>query len=318
METRRRPDRATAWRIAAIGLFAGSCLVILLLLWTSFGGSVPLKPRGYRIDAVFPDGTQLAQQADVRISGVPVGRVVRVSASGNRIRATMELDDRYVPLRGDVRAMLRAKTLLGETYVELTPGQRGAAPVHEGSTLPLGNVTPSVELDEIFRSFDTRTRAGLRTWLQSQAASVDGRGAEVSDAIGSLPAFAQESETLLRVLNEQHADVRGVVRDTGTVFAALSARDHELAALLRNAERVTDVTARRDADLRSTFRVLPRFNVEATRTLRALDAFAHDADPVVTALQPAARAFTPAARALAPLAPELQGFLAALGPLSDA
>src|SRR4051794_3674875 len=192
MATRRRPDSATAWRVAAIGVFAGSCLVILLLLWTSFGGSVPLKPRGYRIGAVFPDGTQLAQQADVRISGVPVGRVVRVGSAGNRIRATLELDDRYVPLRGDVHAMLRAKTLLGETYVELTPGARGAAVIQEGSTLPLGNVRPSIELDEIFRSFDARTRAGVRTWLQSQAASVQGRGSEVSDAIGQLPAFAQE------------------------------------------------------------------------------------------------------------------------------
>src|SRR3954451_13815087 len=98
METRHRPGRATAWRIAAIGLFAGSCLVILLLLWTSFGGAVPLKPRGYRIEALFPDGTQLAEQADVRISGVPVGRVVHIESAGNRIRATLELHDRYVPL----------------------------------------------------------------------------------------------------------------------------------------------------------------------------------------------------------------------------
>ena len=306
------------WRVVACALFAGSCLAILLLLWTAFGGALPLKPQGYRVAAVFPDGTQLAQQADVRISGVPVGRVVRVEPQGNRIRATMELDDRYVPLRGEVRAMLRAKSLLGETYVELTPGHRGAPAIREGATLPLGAVRPSVELDEIFRSLDARTRAGLRTWLQSQAASVRGRGADVSAAIGELPAFAQESEALLRALNEQQADVRGVVRDTGTVFAALTARDHELASLMRNAERATGATASRDAELRETFRALPRFNVEATRTLRALDAFSRNTDPVVTALHPAAKAFTPAARALAPLAPELSGLVAALGPLSDA
>src|SRR3954447_9911711 len=124
------------WRLVACGLFVGSCVGLLLALWSSFGGALPLQPRGYRIDALFPDGTQLAEQADVRISGVPVGRVVHLEPAGNRIRATLEGDDRYVPLRGDVRAMLRAKSLLGETYVELTPGLRGATPLREGSTLP--------------------------------------------------------------------------------------------------------------------------------------------------------------------------------------
>src|SRR3954447_25232417 len=170
------------WRLVACGLFVGSCVGLLLALWSSFGGALPLQPRGYRVDALFPDGTQLAEQAEVRISGVPVGRVVKVGDAGNRIRATLQLDRRYVPLRGEVRAMLRAKSLLGETYVELTPGTRAAPPVRDGSTLPPGNVMPSTELDEIFRAFDTRTRAALRTWLQSQAAGVAGRGVAINDA----------------------------------------------------------------------------------------------------------------------------------------
>ena len=37
--------------------------------------TIPLKPKGYRITASFSEATQLAQEADVRISGVPVGKV---------------------------------------------------------------------------------------------------------------------------------------------------------------------------------------------------------------------------------------------------
>ena len=42
---------------------------ILLYLWLVFGGSVPLRPEGYRFQVKFPEATQLAQEADVRISG---------------------------------------------------------------------------------------------------------------------------------------------------------------------------------------------------------------------------------------------------------
>ena len=62
-------------RIAAMVVFALSCFGLLLFLWLSFGGSVPFKPKGYRVTASFAEASQLATEADVRISGVPVGRV---------------------------------------------------------------------------------------------------------------------------------------------------------------------------------------------------------------------------------------------------
>ena len=62
-------------RIAAMVVFALSCFGLLLFLWLSFGGPIPLKPKGYRVSAQFTEATTLATEADVRISGVPVGRV---------------------------------------------------------------------------------------------------------------------------------------------------------------------------------------------------------------------------------------------------
>ena len=62
----------------------------------------------------------------MRVAGVPVGKVrkVEVGDGTNRTVATVEIERRYAPLRSDARAILRQKTLLGETYVELTPGRR--------------------------------------------------------------------------------------------------------------------------------------------------------------------------------------------------
>ncbi len=114
-------------RILAMVAFALSCFGILIFLWLSFGGSVPLRPEGYRVTVAFPEATQLAQEADVRISGVRVGRVKKKEANpeSGLTDAEIEIDARYAPIPKDTRAILRQKTLLGETYVELSPGTRG-------------------------------------------------------------------------------------------------------------------------------------------------------------------------------------------------
>src|SRR6266700_7764808 len=114
-------------RLLTMVAFALSCFGLLLFLWLSFGGPIPLKPKGYQFKVAFPEATQLGLEADVRVAGVSVGKVRDKSLDphgGNRTVATIELDRRFAPLHSDARAILRQKTLLGETYVELTPGSR--------------------------------------------------------------------------------------------------------------------------------------------------------------------------------------------------
>src|SRR4029079_10414243 len=130
--TRRPPtvikQTPSLGRIFAMVAFTLSCFGILVFLWLSFGGSVPLQPQGYRVTVQFPEATQLAKEADVRISGVRVGRVktLEPNADTGLTDAVIQIDARYAPLPSDTRAILRQKTLLGETYVELSPGNRGA------------------------------------------------------------------------------------------------------------------------------------------------------------------------------------------------
>ena len=88
----------TLGRIAVMALFALSSFAACLYLWMAFGGSSPLKPQGYQFRTSFPEATQLANQSDVRISGVSVGKVIKLEPDGNRTRATIELRQR---LRAD-------------------------------------------------------------------------------------------------------------------------------------------------------------------------------------------------------------------------
>src|SRR4029453_16914188 len=182
--------------------FAFSCFGLLLFLWSTFGGPVPLKPEGYRIEVPFKEATQLAVESDVRISNVPVGKVKKIDLSSegpNRDRAvaTLEIDNQYAPIPADTQAILRQKTLLGETYVELTQGDRDGPKIPEGGSLPAAQVAPSVQLDEIFRTFDSRTRAAFQTWMQQAAIATAGRGADLSAPIAHpapLPRGARSGE----------------------------------------------------------------------------------------------------------------------------
>src|SRR5688500_12934526 len=104
--------------------FALSCFGLLLFLWLAFGGPIAQQPKGCEVSISFADGTQPAAEADVRITGVLVGKVktVEPDAETGRSTATIQMEERFSPIPCDTKAILRQKTLLGETYVELTPG----------------------------------------------------------------------------------------------------------------------------------------------------------------------------------------------------
>src|SRR5919199_3305856 len=194
-----------------MGLFALSCFGILLFLWVAFGGSVPLKPNKYQVRVNFPEATTLAEQADVRIAGVTVGKMRRkeLDKGGNRTRTVLDINRRYAPLPKDTRAILRQKTLLGETFVELTPGHPSTGKLQDHAILPNGQVEPTVELDEILRVFDPQTKAAFRNWLQSSALQIRGNAPrDLNDALGNLAGFAQDGADVLRVLDDQRTAVR--------------------------------------------------------------------------------------------------------------
>jgi phospholipid/cholesterol/gamma-HCH transport system substrate-binding protein len=308
----------TVGRILVMVGFALSCFGLLLFLWLAFGGSIPFQAKGYRFQVQFPEAVQLAKQADVRISGVPVGKVVALAPDPKTglTDATIQLQSRYAPLPRDSRAILRQKTLLGETYVELTPGtKKPGNNLHEDATLPEAQVANTVQLDEIFRAFDPKTRRAFRQWMQRSAVAFDGRGKDLNDALGNLAPTVEDSNALLQVLNSQQGAVRALVANTGTVLGALSARKGQLRGLITNANAVFDTTARRNADLKDIFRVFPTFEDESRATLNRLDRFAANTDPLIAQLRPAVRELSPTLRDLARLSPDLQALLHDLEPL---
>jgi phospholipid/cholesterol/gamma-HCH transport system substrate-binding protein len=304
-------------QLLVIAGFALSCFGILLFLWITFGGPTPFKAKPYVIKVPFDEATQLAQQSDVRISGVSVGKVQDIELAPNHKQALAEIfiDDKYAPLPRSTRAILRTKTLLGETYVELTTGNRDGPKLTDNGTLPTANVAQSVQLDEIFRTFDPKTRAAFQTWMQDASIAIEGRGQSFSNAFGEFePTFA-DFDRLFRVLDTQRLAVRQLFHNGATTFRAFRGRQGELASLVRNSKIVFQTTARRNRDIEALFRAWPTFEDESKLTLERLKAFALNADPLMRQLVPAARQLSPTLIAFSKMAPQAKGFFEGFAPV---
>src|SRR5688500_2861215 len=298
--------------LVAVG-FALSCFALLLFLWITFGGPVPFKPESYRFTADFKEAITLQKEADVRLGGVSVGKVKALElvpqdeCGGdpdlcNATRAEIEIDPQYAPISSDAQAILRSKTLLGETYVEITSGsqvdpedegeetaQEGGtdhgldagelsgddAPnaIEEGGHLGSTQVAEQVQTDEIFNALDEETRQSFQLWMKNAGIAIDGRGLDLNDAFGNVGPFSQDANDVLATLRRQEDALRSVVRNTGTVFEALTAREQELAGAIVGSNRTFRALANRDEALADTFQIFPTFQRESRFTLERLETF---------------------------------------------
>ncbi|HEY0345349.1 MAG TPA: MlaD family protein [Solirubrobacteraceae bacterium] len=310
----------TPGRIVVISVFALSCFGLLLFLWLAFGGAIPLKPKGYRVQVAFTDATTLADQADVRTAGVTIGKVVRkqLAPGGNKLLATLEINGRFAPLKADARAILRQKTLLGETYVELTTGTRGAPDIKEGGRLSDARVKQAVEFDQFLQVFDKPTRKAFQQWQASLAQAGAGRGRDLSDALGNLPTFTENAQGVVDVLDQRRAALRDLVRNAGRTFEQISRDEGALSTLVqRNTQLFDELSARRDA-LASSIRIFPTFLDESKQTLARLRTFSVDTEPLIRDLDPVLTDLQPTTAALRRLSPDLENLFDNVNPLITA
>jgi phospholipid/cholesterol/gamma-HCH transport system substrate-binding protein len=308
-------------RLAAMFGFTLSVFAILIFLWIAFGGTLPLRPEGYRFKVAFPEATLLVEEADVTLAGVNIGKVKskELSDGERRTIAEIELDSRFAPIPRDTRAILRQKSLLGETYVELSPGSRDSGDLPDGGTLARSQVEETVQLDEIFGIFDEQTREHFRTWLHESGIATSGDyGSDFNSALGNAAPFFEGGADVLRTLDEHELALRRLVRNTGRVFEAISDEEGDLRRLIVAGEATFSALASRDEALGETFQILPTFLRETRTTVQRLERFARNTDPLVRDLRAPAADLAPTLRDLGDLAPDLVRLFRDVDPLVNA
>jgi phospholipid/cholesterol/gamma-HCH transport system substrate-binding protein len=311
-----RPPSLAA--VMAAVLFALSCFGATLFVWRSFGGPSPLAPSGYRFHASFDQAATLTPNADVRIAGVSVGKVIKVTPQGLRTDAVIQLQRRYAPIPGDARVILRSKTLLGETFVELTPGTKTAPKLKEDGHLPVGQVGETQGLDQVLSAFDEPTRQSFKSFLHDLSGALDGRGQDLSDSIANAGVATDNLTKVVVALDSEEGSVRGLVHDTGVVLRALGNRQADLQGLITAGDQVFSATAARNRELTATTEAFPEFLVELRTTLRAVERTSIVAAPTLRALRPVAPLVRPGLVEASRLAPELEALFRATPPVQRA
>jgi virulence factor Mce-like protein len=301
--------------ILVAAAFALSCFGFTLFVWKSFGGPTPFKAHGYQVHVLFgSEASQLSPNADVRISGVAVGKVISVKRRGLGADALVDIDAAFAPIPADTRAIVRFKTLLGETFVALTPGSPDAPKLKENGTLPRANVADVQQVDRVLGSFDKPTREAFKKFLIDTSKALDGRGGDINNALGHLGPTTESVADLLEILDEQKSSLRRLIADGGVALRATGERGGELQTLITAGNDVFEATASRNREVTRTIQAFPPFLRTTRASLKVIDQASQDIAPTLRALRPVIPLLGPALTQTNRLAPELDRTFRALLP----
>jgi phospholipid/cholesterol/gamma-HCH transport system substrate-binding protein len=154
----------------ALAALIGAAVLVVLLMFSGDGG--------YRVTAVFDNAGQLVEGNQVKVGGRPIGTVEDINLN-DRSQAVVELevDDELAPLHVGTTATIRSPSLSGiaNRFVALQPGPNNAAEIEDGGRIGVDETTAPVDLDDLFNTFDPKTRRGLQQLIAGQATYYGGR-----------------------------------------------------------------------------------------------------------------------------------------------
>lgn len=160
--------------------------------------------------AVFANASGLSGGSEVRVAGVPMGKVHSVSLIGDgHALVSFDLSTRR-PLTTSARAAIKYKNLIGDRYLELSEGPGDSTPLSENRRIPLSQTAPALDLDQVVN--------GFRPLLQ-------GLDPDQTNRLAT---------SLVQALNGQELGVAQIVEQLGTLANALADRDRAIGGVIDN------------------------------------------------------------------------------------
>ncbi len=285
-----RASSLPAWRLTTLVAFFAAMAMVFTYLWVNSGGRLPGVGDDYKVTLQSQDLQNLVENSDVMIAGVKVGSVLEITGRGENATAVVGLDESVAPLHEGATFALRSKTLVEETYVDITDGDGGE--IDSSSALPLSANSSSVHLDEVLNELKPEARAALGNFLRESGAATKRRSDDIDVLLSGLGTLGREGHDAMSALADQQEDLVRLSRTTARVLAAFDERQGQVAHLVEVAQQNMGATARQRGQVEATMRELPGVLSSATEAAPALQTLAADLGPLATALDQAAPGVT--------------------------
>jgi phospholipid/cholesterol/gamma-HCH transport system substrate-binding protein len=225
-------------REARVGIFVLLGLVILTYFTFRVSKWGLIAEKGYKLTVDFESAAGLEPKSDVKMAGVPIGKVEEIQLVGNRARLVLRVRPEYrIPV--DSMATIQTQGLLGERYVELTPGKDTQRALPAGGQI--ANTQAPTNLDEVVRK------------LGAIGEDVKRFTASLSESFGTEEG-KQALKDILRDVRATTASLRTVVQGNEQRFDRIIANVDKLSADL------SDISSANKEDVRAAIANLRAFS----------------------------------------------------------
>ena len=246
-------------RLYRLPRLLGAALAGVLLVTAT--GCVPDAVEGERITvtAYFSDSAGLFVGNDVGVLGVPVGEVTEIEPEGDRVRVTLEIDaDEPVP--ADAGAVVVARSVATDRYVELTPVFESGEKLADGAEIDVERTATPVDFDEVLETINDfatgiagnkRTTRAVKRFIESGAAALSGTGDLANRSIREL---AQAVSTL----SGQRSDFAGTIVSLDVLVGTIAENDDTVRTFIDQVAEASELLADERGNFRSALRALDR------------------------------------------------------------
>lgn len=287
---RQATDNGDSLRVSLVGRLAAgtaliAALVLVALIVLGGGGS-------YTLHANFRDAGGLVSGDQVLIGPAQVGTISSIGLTRNGEAAVaLSLNGDVAPLHQGTVARIFEDSLSGiaSKYIELEPGPGSAPSLSDGGVIGVQQTHSTVNLDEVFNTFDPATRAGLKGFIRGEAASLKGRGAAANRALEYLAPGLHSTSQVTAELSRDQPTFDGLVVQGAKAMQALASRSQQLSQLIANTSTATGAIARQSQALQQALALFPGTLSRSTTTFAGLKTTLNSLDPLVAASKPAVR-----------------------------
>ena len=206
-----------------------------------------------------------------RSAASPSARSSRSSwANDNQAEVKITVNDEFAPLHQGTTATVRQNSLpsVANRYIVLSPGPNNAPEIPDGGQLTADDTTNVVDIDQLFNTFDPKTRKGLQQTLQGFAAWYAGQSDNLAASYKYLgPSLRSVSELLKQISSDQAAFTSLIVNGAKTTSAVAARRD-DLAQLVTNGNSFAQSLSAENRSLDQALQAFPGALTAGQRRLR--------------------------------------------------